>query len=74
MNINQLIDKFNSLPIFLRLVLVIINLVVAFGIVGPSMISSNSTVAVWVGIVILGLDVFLTYKFSSETIKELKNL
>lgn len=69
--VDKLVDRFNGLSMFNRVVIMIVNFVVVFGIVGPSMISSNSTIAVWLGIFILVSDLSLSYVFAKKTIGEL---
>lgn len=69
--LNRLVDRFNGLSMFYRVVILLVNFVVVFGIVGPSMISSNSTIAVWLGIFILVSDLSLSYVFAKKTIGEL---
>lgn len=46
-------SKFYALPLPVQAGVLIGASVILFGIVGPSMISSNSTIAVWVGIGLL---------------------
>lgn len=70
-DIDRLVERFNSFNVVVRLSILLVNFVIFFGMVGPSMISSNSTIAVWVGIVLLIADLGVSYVFAKQTIKEL---
>ena len=67
---DKLKDLFYRLPLAVQAGALIVMLVITFGLVGPSMISSNSTIAVWVGIAICLAAIYLAVVLSGK-IREL---
>jgi hypothetical protein len=63
-------ELFYKLPIAVQAGALIVLLVITFGLVGPSLISSNSTIAVWIGIAICLAAIYVVVVLS-EKIKEL---
>lgn len=70
---NELKEKFFSLPLFWQATSLVVLLVVVFGIIGPSMVSSNSTVSVWIGIAICLATVYLVWQLSTKLLEKLKD-
>jgi len=64
-------DKFFGLPIPIQFAVIIASLVVIYGIIGPSMVSSNSTVAVWMGIFIVLSSTYILYQLSEKLLEKL---
>jgi hypothetical protein len=67
---NKLKELFFKLPLAVQAGSLIVFLVIVFGLVGPSLISSNSTIAVWLGIAICIGAIYLVWVLSDK-IKEL---
>ena len=63
-------QAFYKMPVGAQALILVGMLIVVFGLVGPSMISSNSTIAVWLGIGICIGALYLAYLLS-EKIQEL---
>jgi hypothetical protein len=68
---DKLMKKFFfGLPLGVQAGALVVLLVITFGLIGPSLISSNSTIAVWIGILICLSVIYLTWVFS-EKLREL---
>jgi len=59
-------NKFYELPLLVQAITLILLLIIVFGLVGPSMISSNSTIAVWIGIAICASTIYVVWVLSKE--------
>jgi hypothetical protein len=68
--VDKLKALFYKLPLAVQAGVLIVALVLTFGLIGPSLISSNSTIAVWLGIIICIAVIYLVVVFSGK-IKEL---
>jgi len=68
-NVRDMIDK---MTLNERAVLSTIVLLIVFGIVGPSLISSNSTSAVWIGIGLCIFSARFVYKLVLPIFNKLK--
>jgi hypothetical protein len=68
--VDKLKALFYKLPLAVQAGALIVALVITFGLVGPSLISSNSTIAVWLGIAIYIAVIYLVAIFSGK-IREL---
>lgn len=64
-------DRFFGLPIAIQFVVITVAVVVLYGIIGPSMVSSNSTVAVWMGIFIVLSSTYILYQLSEKLLEKL---
>lgn len=69
----QIKSEYKRLKLFWQVVLSLVAIIVSLGVVCPSMISSNSTIAVWLGILIAVVTIWTVYDLNSEKIKELIN-
>ena len=65
------INKFYELPLVWQALILTAAMVITWGVIGPSLVSSNSTIAVYLGIVIVVSATYACYKLSSKIIKEL---
>lgn len=63
---DKLKKLFFELPITIQAGALIVLLVITFGLVGPSLISSNSTIGVWLGIAICLAVIYLVVVLSKE--------
>lgn len=69
--LNSIVKGINKLSSFERVVILIVSCVLCFGVIAPSMISSNSTVAVWIGIGLCIMIGYVTFMVAKDLIKEL---
>lgn len=66
----KLKERFFALPTGIQAIVLTLFIIMIYGLAGPSMISSNSTIAVWVGIAICLGSAYLIWIFT-EKLREL---
>lgn len=71
---NKYKEKFFGFSLIIQAAILIVCLVLFFGIIGPSMISSNSTAAVWFGIFMLGFVSYAVWELSLKLREIIKNV
>lgn len=74
MTFSKIKAKFFELPLATEAAVLTINLIIVFGLIGPSLISSNSTAAVWIGIAGLMVDAYVTWELSQKLREATKNV
>jgi protein-S-isoprenylcysteine O-methyltransferase Ste14 len=58
--------RFLTFPIEIQAVVLILSAILVFGLIGPSMISSNSTFAVWIGLLLCIAEGLFLWHFSED--------
>ncbi len=72
MSIDSLKAKFFSYTLSAQLLVIMVTLIGTYGFIGPSLISSNSTIGVYIGIGIVGVTTYVLWVFSKNLRNKLK--
>lgn len=71
MNIEGIKAKFQELTLIEQAIGIVIIMVLSWGVIGPSLISSKSDIGVYIGIAIVVFNTYASWKLSSKIRKEL---
>ena len=71
MNIEGIKAKFQEITLIEQAVVLVIIMILSWGVIGPSLISSKSDIGVYIGIAIVVFNTYMCWSFSSKIRKEL---